>query len=137
MHTFYLACETCHSLPEKKSAAWDFKWYNKKSAVIVENPLSLTKIEDIVTTDNPQKQYPVYGHYGTKIAPTYKDAGENKLLHGKKEMAFAKRYLTEQERLTPEKKSQMKRVIHRKVSKKPGLCKQCHKEKAPSIPFGE
>lgn len=62
-----------------------------------------------------KKQYPVYGNYGAKIAPTYNDAGENKLLHSQKEMAFAKRYQTEHERLKPVKKSQMKKIIHRKA----------------------
>jgi len=137
MHTFYAACETCHSLPEKPATAWNFSWYNKDDGKIVENPQALVKIEDMVTSEKEKKQYPVYGNYGAKIAPTYMEAGENKLLHGNKEMEFAKRYLTEQERLSPEKKSQMKRVIHRKISKKPVQCKQCHQEESPYIPFGK
>ncbi len=124
MHTFYLACETCHSLPEESSDAWNFSWYSKDTGEIVKNPQVLVHIEDVVTTEKITKQYPVYGNYGTKIAPSFDDSGKERLLHGKKEMAFAARYQTEHDRLSPEKKSQMKRVIHRKVSKKVVECMQ-------------
>ena len=137
MHTFYLACETCHSKPEKTNTSWDFRWYDKDTGTIVDNPLALKQIEDMFTTEEARKQYPVYGNYGAKIAPTFDDYGEISLLHGQKEMAFVERYQTEQERLAPEKKSQMKRVIHRKVSKEPVQCKGCHREKDPYIPFDE
>ena len=137
MHTFYLACETCHSLPEKSADAWVFTWYDKDTGKIAGNPQALAQIEDMFVRENTKKKYPTYGNYGVKIAPAFNDSGEIKLLHGEKEMAFADRYQKEQERLTPEKKSQMKRVIHRKVSKEPAQCKQCHQEKDYYIPFAE
>lgn len=137
MHTFYTACETCHSLPEKSAANWDFRWYNKDNGKIVENPQALAKIANMNTSKKEKREYPIYGNYGAKIAPTYNDAGNNKLLHAKKEMAFAKRYQTEQQLLTPVKKSQMKKIIHRKVSKKSVQCKQCHQEEKPYIPFAK
>lgn len=137
MHTFYLACETCHSVPEDSSVDRGFSWYNKDTGRIEDNPLALVKIEGMFANEEEERQYPVYGNYGAKIAPSYNDSGEIKLLHGQKEMAFAERYKKEQERLAPEKKSQMKKVIHRKVSKEPVQCKQCHQEEAPYIPFAE
>ena len=137
MHTFYLACETCHSLPEKSADAWSFQWYDKDTGEIVGNPQALMRLEDMVTKKEEIKQYPVYGNYGVKIAPAINDRGEIKLLHGNKEMKFAERYQNEQDLLAPEKKSQMKRVIHRKVSKEPTQCKQCHREEDPYIPFDE
>ncbi|MDH5394197.1 MAG: hypothetical protein OEY11_13505 [Gammaproteobacteria bacterium] len=137
MHTFYLACETCHSLPEKDSQAWSFRWYDKETGEIANNPKDLIKIEDLYASKETKRQYPVYGNYGAKIAPGYEQSGEIKFLHGNNEMAFTERYKTEQELLTPEKKSQMKRIIHRKVSKKPVQCKQCHQEKKPYVPFAE
>ncbi|MDH5517692.1 MAG: hypothetical protein OEY36_07720 [Gammaproteobacteria bacterium] len=137
MHTFYLACETCHSMPDKDSKPWLFKWYDKDSGKIAHNPKDLIKIEDLNASKDAKRQYPVYGNYGAKIAPAENDSGEIKFLHGKKEMAFAQSYKTKQDLLTPEKKSQMKRVIHRKVSKKPVQCKQCHQEDQPYISFAE
>lgn len=137
MHTFYLACETCHSKPEKSSDAWDFSWYNKDTGEIEDNPRALAQIEEMYASEQDKKQYPMYGNYGAKIAPAYDDFGEKKLLHGEKEMAFAKRYQTEQQLLSSEKKSQMKKVIHRKVSKEPVQCKQCHNEKDPYLEFGK
>lgn len=137
MHTFYLACETCHSLPESAEQQWDFTWYDKDNGAIIGNPQALIKIESMQTSAKVNPEYPVYGNYGAKIAPAVKTKNGIKLLHGKKEMAFANRYKKEQERLTAGKKSQMKKVIHRKVSKKPVHCKQCHQEKSPYIPFAD
>ncbi len=56
MHTFYLACETCHSLPEESSDAWNFSWYSKDTGEIVKNPQVLVHIEDVVTTEKITKQ---------------------------------------------------------------------------------
>ena len=92
MHTFYAACETCHSLPKESAAAWNFRWYDKDNGNIVENPLALAKIADMNTGET--KQYPIYGNYGAKIVPTYIEDEKNKLLNGAKERKFAKRYLT-------------------------------------------
>lgn len=136
MHTFYLACETCHSQPEKGKAAWTFRWYDKTTGKQVENPRALLDIEKSYTTRDEKWRYPIYGNYGAKIAPGKSSNGEIKLLHGKKEMAFVNRYLTEQKKLGPEQKSQMKRVIHRKISKQAVLCKTCHRSGSRKyIPF--
>lgn len=77
----------------------------------------------------------MYGNYGAKVAPSIKKGDEYNLLHGPKEMAFVERFLSEQERLIPEQKSQMKQVIHRKVSKEPVQCKSCHQETDYYMPF--
>lgn len=137
MHTFYLACETCHSVTDEKTKPWVFKWYDKDTGKIAHNPKDLIKIEDLQASAAAKRQYPAYGNYGAKIAPAENKSGAIQFLHGKKEMAFSERYKTEQDLLTPEKKSQMKRVIHRKVSKEPVQCKQCHRENKPYISFAE
>ena len=130
MHAFYLACETCHSKPEKDKAPWMFRWYDKTTGKLVANPTALLDIEKSYMTPEEKQQYVIYGNYGAKIAPGLDDFGEVKLLHGAKEMKFVERYLTDQAKLGPEQKSQMKRVIHRKVSKEPVECKGCHSEEA-------
>lgn len=137
MHAFYLSCETCHSRPEDGAEAWTFRWYDKDTGKIVGNPLALTEIEEMYHTEQEIRQYPVYGNYGAKVAPSLNNLGEVKLLHGDKEMSFVERYVIEQERLKPEQKSQMKRVIHRKVSKEAVQCKDCHNQEDQYIPFAE
>ena len=137
MHTFYLACETCHSQPKSPNQDWNFSWYDKDNGSIINNPQALIKIEHMQSSEQVKPEYPVYGNYGAKIAPAINKNGEITLLHGEKEMAFANRYKKEQDKLTAEKKSQMKKVIHRKVSNKPVQCKQCHQQESPYIPFAE
>lgn len=123
MHTFYLACETCHSVPKKGDAPWSFTWIDKATGKKMGNPQTLLDIEKSYTSDDKKWQYPIFGNYGAKITPT---TTKGKLLHGEKEMAFAVRYLNDQKHLEPVQKSQMKKVIHRKVSKVPVQCKSCH-----------
>ena len=137
MHTFYLACETCHSTPDKPNDKWSFSWYDKDNGNIINNPLAIINIERMQSNEMTKPEYPVYGKYGAKIAPSIKTNNGIKLLHGEKEMQFANRYKKEQDKLTAEKKSQMKKIIHRKVSNKPVQCKQCHQQKSPYIPFAE
>lgn len=137
MHTFYLACETCHSLPEKGQPPYVFRWYDKETGKFVPNPKALVQIEESFTTLQEKKQYPVYGNYGAKIAPGVQEGDEFNLLHGHKEMEFVERYISLQERLDQEQKSQMKQVIHRKVNKEPVICKSCHNQERQYIPFAE
>jgi len=137
MHAFYLACETCHSQPKKGDPSWDFRWSSKDNGKLVGNPSALVAIEKMYTSKSAAEQYPVYGNYGAKIAPVSNDMGAYRLLHGSKEMVFVRRYLVEQERLGPAQKSQMKRIIHRKVSNKPVQCNECHRDENQYIPFAE
>jgi hypothetical protein len=135
MHTFYLACETCH-VSDKDESDRQFRWYNKDNGELVPNPVALRDIEELYRTKSAHI-YPTYGNYGAKIVPGKKQGELFVLTHGPKEMAFADRYIEEQERLGPEQKSQMKKVIHRKVSSEPITCKQCHDEKEQYLPLAE
>jgi len=136
MHTFYLACETCHSSPVKGSPAWEFGWYDKNTGKQIHNPRALLDIEKSYTSKDEKWQYPIFGNYGAKITPAVKKDGKLNLLHGEKEMDFVVRYLNDQKNLEPAQKSQMKKVIHRKVSKEPVQCKTCHQNgKNQYIPF--
>ncbi len=138
MHTYYLACETCHAVPEKDAQKWAFRWYDKDNGKITANPPALAAIEDIFFSEQKTQTFPVYGNYGAKVAPTtVNDQGVIRLLQGEKEMEFAERYITEQERLKPEQKSQMQKVMHRKVSEDTIECQQCHQKEDPYLPFAE
>ncbi len=134
MHAFYLACETCHAIPDE-GTQWTFRWYDKDTGEITENPEQMAEIEEIYRTERDRTQYPVYGDYGAKIAPMKLENGEYRLLHGEKEMAFIERYRKEQQQLKSEKRSQMKKIIHRQVSKDPVQCEACHQGDKPYIDF--
>ena len=133
MHAFYLACETCHMPAEKGEPGYEYRWYDKDTGKLVPNPRVLHDIED--SYRSAVRSYPTYGNYGAKIAPGIEENGKFRWLHGKKDMAFVERYISEQERLDQEQKSQMKRVIHRGVSKEPVACKRCHNEEDQFLPF--
>lgn len=135
MHAFYLACETCHAIAEKEKAPWKFRWYNKTTGELTDNPTAMTEIEAVYRRKRDRKQYPVYGDYGAKIAPVKQQNNEDKLLHGEKEMVFVERYISEQDRLKPEQKSQMKGVIHRQVNQDPAQCDSCHRQNKPYLDF--
>ncbi|MDH5352934.1 MAG: hypothetical protein OEY09_00715 [Gammaproteobacteria bacterium] len=134
-HAFYLACETCHSRPRAGAETWTFNWYDKVTGKITGNPRALVEIEEMFTHEHETEQYPTYGNYGVKIAPTQNDSGIRKLLHGEKEMALAERYIAEQELLEPDQKTAMKEVLHRKVSKDHPQCRECHNQEDRYLPF--
>lgn len=136
MHTFYLACETCHATPDDGAPEWAFSWYDKDTGQVTGNPLALLEIAKPNKTKAEIAKFS-YGNYGAKVAPGVDNSGKMTLLHGDKEMAFVERYIAEQDQLRPGQKSQMKRVIHRRVHKEPMQCKQCHQKEEPYIPFAK
>lgn len=137
MHAFYLACETCHIQPEKNVPKWKFRWYDKNTAKVTHNPKALAEIGESYKTAENMRKYPMYGNYGAKIAPGRMVNGKFMFLHNKKDMNFVNRYIAEQNHLGQEQKSQMKRVIHKAVNKKPLMCDRCHQKKAPYISFAK
>ena len=136
MHTFYLACETCHSQPAAGAAPWTFHWYDKKTGKAVSNPRAILKIEDSYRRERTRGQkFPAYGEYGAKISPETNAGGVATLLHDAKDMALANRYLQERERISPEEKKQRLGVAHQTVNKEAVRCQSCHRENDPYIPF--
>jgi hypothetical protein len=128
MHAFYMACETCHIRPENKNEQWTFRWYDKSTGDVIENPPGLN------TTNES-----MYGNYSAKISPGQSDSmGVFRFLNGKKEIKFVERYLNEEKRLNDTQKSKMKNIIHRKVNEQPLLCDGCHTaDKDPYLPFAK
>lgn len=126
MHAFYMACETCHIRPDHESDQWTFRWYDKSTGDVIENPPGLN------TTNES-----MYGNYSAKISPGQSDSmGVFSFLNGKKEIQFVERYLNEEKRLNDTQKSKMKNIIHRKVNEQPLLCDGCHTaQNDPYLPF--
>ena len=137
MHSFYLACETCHSIPEDGEPPWEFSWYNKSTGKPSENPTVMSDIEDSYKSSKEKNGYPVYGDYGAKIAPVINVFGKLALLHDEEDMAMVERYIVERDNLDPEQKTLRTNIIHRKKSVRTVECRSCHQEQAPYIPFSK
>lgn len=136
MHTFYLACETCHSSPGEGAPPWTFHWHDKKTGKVVANPREILKIEETYRDRQNSREYPVYGDYGAKIAPASKAADEPGLLHGE-DMQQVERYLAERDRVSAGEKKERLDVFHKKVGKEAVRCQSCHREDRPYIPFAD
>ena len=136
MHAFYTACETCHIRPDNNIKQWTFRWSDKDNGELSANPRALVEIEEMY--DRPASPfYPTYGNYGVKIAPGTIDDNEFKFIKTEKDKVFVERYLAEQDNLSQQQKSQIKKLVHKDINKKPIECNQCHQEKAPDLPFAE
>ena len=136
MHAFYTACETCHIRPEDKLAEVDFRWYSKHDGSIVGNPKVLKEIERKYA--HPEENfYPTYGNYGAKIAPGIVSDGQFSLLKNVKDRSFVERYIAEEDQLSQQQRSQMKKIIHKNINKNPIECNNCHQEDSPYIPFAK
>jgi len=134
MHAFYTACETCHIRPEKNAPKWAFRWYDKDTGKQSANPTVLVEIENMYA--HPEDPYyPTYGNYGAKIAPGIIDSNSFSFLKTQKDKAFVERYISEQDQLSEQQRSQMKKLVHKNINKKPIECNQCHQEKSPYLPF--
>lgn len=126
MHAFYAACETCHVRPADGEGEMEFRWYDQATGEVIKNPAGLNTQDESM-----------YGNYSAKIAPgTIDENGQFKLINGSNELAFAKRYQSDESQLNDTQKSKMKKIIHRKVNEQPLLCDGCHTaEKQPYLPF--
>jgi len=139
MHAFYTACETCHIRPEEGAPQWVFRWYDKETGEQSANPTALVEIEEMYA--HPKDlQYPTYGNYGVKIAPGRITSGalntkSFSFLKTQKDKAFVDHYLNEEHRLSEQQQSQMKKLVHKDINKKPIVCNQCHQEASPYLPF--
>ena len=137
MHAFYTACQTCHMRAETEMQKLAFRWSEKQTGQQTVNPAALVEIEDMHATG--ENYYPTYGDYGAKIAPG--KVVENTFLFLKESDERAKavmdRYIAEEKTLTTQQKSQMNEFLHRRITKEPVACNECHNRKDPYIPFAE
>ncbi len=138
MHAFYLACESCHMVPKKGDPAWEFRWYDKKTGKPVASPQILVNIDvPTIKGEDGHDKYATYGDYGAKIGPGYLENNQFRFISAKKEMDFVSDYIKKQDLIGSAQRSQMKKMIHMKVSNKPLLCNACHNQKKPYLPLAE
>ena len=137
MHSFYLACESCHSAPADGEPPWQFRWYDKNTGKLSGNPRAILEIEDSYKQRQTNRKNPVYGDYGLKISPVTMESGRASLLHSKKDMAMAEEYIAERDQLSADEKTERIKVIHRKMSESPVECKACHRSDEPYLPLAD
>jgi len=137
MHSFFLACETCHVAPQPGAPSWEFRWYDKATGELTDNPRALLNMEETPSTRFTWAKFPAYGDYGAKILPT--DGIEERVdsLHDANEIQLASRLVANLDRLGDEQRSQLQRLLHRALTETPILCPECHRETDPYLPLAQ
>jgi hypothetical protein len=106
MHTFFLACETCHLRPVEDER-YAFQWFDDKTG---------GRREAIRGTD---------GNYGAKIVPVKESA---RLDVFPKE-ALALEYMKMKDTYSEEEKKKKQEELMAQVTKEPITCEECHQQK--------
>ena len=105
MHTFYLACETCH-VRQKEGEQLVFKWFDDKSGQEIKTPVGSL------------------GSYGAKIVPT---KGGARLDEFPKE-ALAIQYMDNEKTYSDDEKKKIQQELMEHISEEAVTCKDCHKK---------
>ncbi|MDJ0806249.1 MAG: hypothetical protein QNJ78_05380 [Gammaproteobacteria bacterium] len=135
MHAFYTACQTCHIRSADQAAPLTFRWLDKVSGEQAVNPRALVDIEDSYAHGD-ETYFPTYGDYGAKIAPGEVSDNTFTFIKGIQDEVL-ENFLEKQHKLTTKQKSQMNEVIHKRISKEPIACDECHNQTDPHISFRE
>jgi hypothetical protein len=117
MHTFFMACETCH-IRANEGEKISFHWFDDKTGAIVK----ALRGKD--------------GNYGAKIVPVKQEAGERKRLDEFPKMELALKYLELQHTLTEKEKEAMQTELMQHISEEEITCEECHR-KDTYINYGE
>ncbi len=104
MHSFYLACETCHIRP-KEGESFGFQWFDDKTG------RALTEIKG------------AQGNYGAKIVPL---RGGSRLDIFPRE-ALALEFMKLRDTYTEEQRKKIQEELMQHISKDAVTCKECHR----------
>lgn len=106
MHTFYIACETCH-IRKKEGEKIVFKWFDDKSGDVVKELIGSA------------------GNYGAKIVPV--KAGQRLDKFPEEELAID--FMKNQDTYTEEEKKKIQDQLMQHISKEPVACRECHQRR--------
>ncbi len=107
MHTFFLACETCH-LRKAPGDAIMFQWFDDQTGAVVK--------------ELKGKE----GNYGAKIVPVKEGAVGAERLDKFPEETLALDFLKNKDTYTAEQKEKIKQQLMKHISKQPIICEECH-----------
>ncbi len=119
MHAFFIGCQTCHVKPTKEQATGIYKWYDRSTGEIVDSPV--------------KDAHP--GTYGAKIIPFVKENGAVVRIDSQEKRDFVNEYRKMEQELSEGQKSKAKKMIHAGISKKPVVCRECHRKDNPQLPL--
>jgi hypothetical protein len=106
MHTFFLACETCH-IRVREGENVLFRWIDDRTGLI---------LKEVSGSD---------GNYGAKIVPIKDD----KRLDTFPKEGLAREYMLNQDTYTEEEKERLQAELMAHISEEPVKCEECHHEK--------
>ncbi len=104
MHTFYLACETCHIRP-REGESFAFQWFDDKTGRAV------TELKG------------AQGSYGAKIVPL--QGGRRLDIFPKEELALE--FMNKRDTYTEDERKKIQEELMRHISKEAMTCKECHR----------
>ena len=138
MHAFYTACQACHIRASDGMERLTFRWSDMQTGEQVVNPTALVEIEHRHSVGD-KDYYPTYGNYGAKIAPGKIEGNTFSFIKSADEKAkeVVDRYIAQEKSLTTQQKSQMNEFLHKRITKQPVKCDECHNSHDPYIPFAE
>lgn len=105
MHSFYLACETCHIRPQE-GESFGFQWFDDKTGGVV--------------TELQGRQ----GSYGAKIVPLRGD----ERLDAFPQEARALEFMEMRDSYTAEERKKIQEELMQHISKEAVTCKECHQK---------
>jgi hypothetical protein len=117
MHAFFVGCQTCHVKLEGAEKTGAFKWYDRRTGVIIPPPDTTTRA----------------GSYSAKIIPMEKTNGILRRIDSQERINFALEFKEKIDSLTEAQKQKAKKHIHSIVSKQPHICEDCHNSEKPLI----
>jgi hypothetical protein len=121
MHSFFMACETCHVRFDDPAAPPVYKWYDRESGQIVDSPVSRDRA----------------GSYTAKIVPFERENGNFVRVDSDQRIAFADEYIKTGSTLSEFQKTKGINLIHQIDTKKPYICGDCHQKEKPVLSLRE
>jgi hypothetical protein len=121
MHAFFVSCQTCHVKLEGDQKTGEFRWYDRRTGVIIPSPVAF---------EEP-------GTYKSKIIPFERVSGKLRRIDSEDRISFALEFHASKDTLTEAQSNKAKKIIHKIVSKQPYLCEDCHNSKNPVLPLEE
>ncbi len=119
MHAFFVGCQTCHVKLEGDQRTGEFRWYDRRTGVIIPSPVAF---------EEP-------GTYKSKIIPFERVNGKLRRIDSDERINFALEFRASKDTLTEGQSNKAKKIIHKIVSKQPYLCEDCHNTKDPVLPL--
>ncbi|UCH82028.1 MAG: hypothetical protein JSW20_05215 [Nitrospiraceae bacterium] len=119
MHAFFIGCQTCHVKLEGEEQTGEFRWYDRRTGVIIPSPVAF---------EEP-------GTYKSKIIPFESVNGQPTRIDSDERISFAREFRETKDALTEAQSTKAKKLIHKIVSKQPYVCEDCHNTKAPVLPL--